>query len=125
MIVAVIAADAGKSLVKRSVTRTRPNVLLDEGRYEVSAGGSGEKPEQSFPSGHMAGSVAFSQALSREYPIAGAACGLGSIALGWGRIAKGAHWPLDIAAGGLIGMGVEWLVNLIFTRPARLLNTRR
>src|SRR4051812_15530709 len=54
MLLSVAAADLGKRLLKGVVTRTRPHVLLDEGRYETEAGGSEEKPEQSFPSGHVA-----------------------------------------------------------------------
>ncbi|MEO7932230.1 MAG: phosphatase PAP2 family protein [Chthoniobacterales bacterium] len=107
LLAAVAAADAGESLTKRLVKRTRPHVLLDEGRYESEEGGSPQKPEQSFPSGHMAGSVAFGRALSRSYPGAGAACGVASLAMGWSRVAKGAHWPLDVAAGMVVGLVAE------------------
>lgn len=100
-------ADLSKSGVKNLVSRTRPNVLMDENRYETGAGGSEEKPEQSFPSGHMAGSVAVARALSRNYPLAGAAAGVAAVAIGVSRIAKGAHWPLDVAAGAVIGLAAE------------------
>src|SRR4051812_3725082 len=40
MLLAVAAADGAKRLAKRAVKRTRPHVLLDEGRYESDAGGS-------------------------------------------------------------------------------------
>ncbi len=58
MMAALGVADLSKRLTKRLVSRTRPHVLLDDGCYESDAGGSDEKPEQSFPSGHMAGSKA-------------------------------------------------------------------
>jgi len=112
----VAAADAGKSLTKRLVKRTRPHVLLDEQRYESEAGASAEKAEQSFPSGHMAGSVAFARALSRNYPAAGAVCGLASLGLGWSRIAKGAHWPLDILGGAAIGLLGEAIASAVLRR---------
>src|SRR3954466_960647 len=40
MLLAVAVADLGKRLLKGLVTRTRPHVLIDEGRYEAEAGGS-------------------------------------------------------------------------------------
>lgn len=100
-------ADLTKRGVKRLVSRTRPHVLLDEKRYETDASGSDQKPEQSFPSGHMAGSVAVARALSRNFPHAGAAAGVAAIAIGFSRIAKGAHWPLDVLGGAIIGLAAE------------------
>ncbi len=107
LLVAVGAADAGKSIIKRFVKRTRPYMLLNEGEYESGAGGAGRKPQQSFPSGHMAGSVAFGRALSRTYPKAGALCAAASVGVGWSRVAKGAHWPLDVLAGAVVGLLAE------------------
>src|SRR5205809_494199 len=83
---AVEAADAGKRLAKRRVRRTRPHVLLDGGRYASDAGGSGRKPEQSFPSGHVAGSLAAARAVSRHYPRAGALAYAATAAVAVGRV---------------------------------------
>ncbi len=119
LLAALGAADATKSLTKSLVKRTRPHVFLDENRYETGAGGSEQKPDQSFPSGHMAGSVAFARALSRTYPKAGALCGLASLILGWSRIAKGAHWPLDVVGGGAIGLLSEAITSRVLPVSAQ------
>jgi membrane-associated phospholipid phosphatase len=115
---AVGAADLAKSGVKRLVKRTRPYVLLDQARYERSAGGSEEKPEQSFPSGHMAAAVGAISALRRVYPgslrYGAPLCAL----LGWSRMAKGAHWPSDVAAGAGIGLAAEGATAWIWRRTA-------
>lgn len=125
MLAAVAAADLAKSAVKRSVSRTRPHVLLDEQRYDTHVGGSDQKSEQSFPSGHMAGTVAAARALSRNFPAAGAAAGLAAIGMGVSRVAKGAHWPLDIVAGAIIGFAAEALsttiVKVIVERCAEII----
>jgi membrane-associated phospholipid phosphatase len=121
MLAAIALADLGKRLAKRLVRRTRPHVLLDEGRYETDTGGSDEKPEQSFPSGHTACTVAAARALSRNFPETAAAAGAATVALAFSRVAKGAHWPLDIVAGAVIGLAAEALTALLFDqcRPRR------
>lgn len=104
---AVFAADLIKSGFKRGLTRSRPHVLLDEGRYERGFGGSSDKPLQSFPSGHVAGAMAAAAAIRRTSPQT-APLGLAACAfLGWSRISKAAHWPLDVLAGALVGLAAE------------------
>ena len=70
MIASLVLATWLKTGLKRLVARTRPNVLLQEGRYEVEPLGPDEGSWHSFPSGHTAGSVALSRAVSRTYPEA-------------------------------------------------------
>jgi hypothetical protein len=119
MLAAIGAADLSKRLAKSLVSRTRPHVLLDDGRYDADAGGSDRKPEQSFPSGHTACSVAAARALSRNYPQAGTATGVAAVAIGVSRIAKGAHWPLDILAGAIVGLAAESISAAIATAVLR------
>ena len=123
MLLAVASADLGKRFLKNKVTRTRPHVLLDEGRYKTEAGGSEAKPEQSFPSGHVACTVAEARAISRHTPGAApwSATGVAIIALA--RVAKGDHWPLDVAAGLVLGLVAEavssGVLRLLGVAPAR------
>lgn len=124
MLAAVGAADLCKRGAKRLVRRTRPHVLLDEGRYAANAGGSDEKPEQSFPSGHTAGAVAAARALSREFPAAGALAGVAAVGIGISRLLQGAHWPLDVAGGAIIGLAAEAASAALLKSTTGALRTR-
>jgi membrane-associated phospholipid phosphatase len=111
MLGAVAAADGGKTLAKHSVSRTRPHVLLEGHNYKAKAGGSEEKSEQSFPSGHVAGCVAAARAIHRAYPEAGHGLTIATLIIAAARLVKGAHWPLDVAAGAVIGWAAEAVTN--------------
>ncbi len=110
MLAAVGIADVTKSTVKRLVKRSRPDHSLDEGNYQFETGGSSEKEHQSFPSGHVAGTVAAAATLSRFYPAATPYTHTAAALISLSRIVKGKHWPLDLAAGVLIGVVSERVV---------------
>jgi membrane-associated phospholipid phosphatase len=129
LLAGVAVADAGKTLTKRLVKRTRPHVLLDEGRYRTGKDGSEDKDEQSFPSGHVAGSVAAARAVTRIFPEATPWPALAAAAIGVTRVLKGSHWPLDVAAGAFIGLAAEavtsFFLELIWgKKPLRSLRRR-
>ena len=119
MLAAIALADVGKRIAKRVVRRTRPHVLLEEGRYDADTGGSDRKPEQSFPSGHTACTVAAARALSRHFPETMAAAGAATAVIGLSRVAEGKHWPLDVAAGAVIGLAAERLSALLYEQCRR------
>ena len=121
MLAAVLLATAVKSAVKRAVTRTRPHVVLDEGHYESDAGGSDDKGEQSFPSGHTADAVAAARAVVRAYPSSaplayGLAAGVAAL-----QPARAKHFPTDVAAGALIGLAAEAVTAFAAARLLRLI----
>jgi len=64
----------------------------------------------SFPSGHSASAAAFAtgvalESVSRSIPVAAAAAGVA-----YGRVHTGVHYPSDVAAGVLFGVGCALLV---------------
>jgi hypothetical protein len=107
MLASFLVATGIKGGLKRLVSRTRPNVLMDEGRYEVRPLGPDEGPWHSFPSGHTAGSVAVARALARAYPEVRVPAYGAAAAVALLQIPRGAHYPSDVAAGVLIGLGAE------------------
>ena len=116
MLAAIAVADVTKRIVKRLVRRTRPKALLEEGDYKADTGGSDNKREQSFPSGHTACTVAAARAFARNIPEGSTAATAAAATLGLSRIAKGEHWPLDVAAGAVIGLVAEAFAALFFDR---------
>jgi len=98
-----------KTALKHLVARTRPNLLLDQGRYEVEPFGQGGGERHSFPSGHTAGSVAVACAFAGVYPEARMVAYSAAAAVALVQIPRGAHYPLDVAAGALVGVAAEAL----------------
>ncbi|MEU0040439.1 phosphatase PAP2 family protein [Streptomyces sp. NPDC006333] len=69
-----------------------------------------DRPDSSsFPSGHTAAAVAFTGAVASAWPLAAAVCAVPAALLAVERVQSGAHYPTDVAAGALIGLGSAWL----------------
>ncbi|MGC0343288.1 phosphatase PAP2 family protein [Streptomyces sp. SLBN-8D4] len=69
-----------------------------------------DRPDSSsFPSGHTAAAVAFTAAVAPTWPAAGALCALPATMVAVERVQSGAHYPSDVAAGAVIGLGGAWL----------------
>lgn len=111
MLVAHSLATAAKTEIKHRIDRTRPNLLAEEGRYEMGAGQSREHDETSFPSGHTAGAVAVAGTFARDYPEhkVAAYAAAGYVALM--QVPRCKHYPSDVGAGALLGLATAWLVN--------------
>lgn len=70
-----------------------------------------ERPDSSsFPSGHTAAAFAFAGAVAPVWPAAGAACGVSAVLVAAQRLHSGAHFPSDVAAGGVIGLAAAALI---------------
>lgn len=103
MVSAHLVATGMKAIVKRSVDRTRPSLLVDENRYESGPGEHNEGDYNSFPSGHTAGAVAVARAVSRAYPQATLPAGLIAAAVALVQIPRCKHYLSDITVGAVIG----------------------
>ncbi|WP_309485319.1 phosphatase PAP2 family protein [Streptomyces sp. WELS2] len=80
-----------------------------------------DRPDSSsFPSGHTAAAVAFAAAVVPRWPLVGALCAVPAAVVAVERVQSGAHYPSDVAAGAVIGLGAAW-----FTRRSPRLPRRR
>jgi membrane-associated phospholipid phosphatase len=104
MLVSFALATAMKTAVKRTVSRTRPNVVLDEGTYAVEPLGPDVGPWHSMPSGHTAGSVAVARALARTCPEAALPAYAAAATIGLAQLPTAHHFATDVAAGAAVGL---------------------
>ncbi|MEO8215982.1 MAG: phosphatase PAP2 family protein [Acidobacteriota bacterium] len=103
MACAGIAGGLGVQVLKIFVDRTRPELWL--GPYSFIASAS-----SSFPSGHTVGAFALAGVLifsSRSFALRVFAL-LAALGIGMSRVVAFRHWPSDVIASGLIGLGVGW-----------------
>ena len=115
MFAAELLATALKTAIKRSVDRTRPKVLVEEGRYEMRPGETATAARstpsrQAIPSGHTA-------AFARDYPEHGVAAYGAAAAVAAIQIPRCKHYPTDLAAGAAIGLLAEAAVTGLIARP--------
>jgi undecaprenyl-diphosphatase len=96
---ATIGATILSQGLKRSLTRARPDVAI--AGFEPLA----ENPDRfSFPSGHSAAAFAVAVAFAGEPGGVGPLALLLATGIGLSRVYLGAHYPLDVAAGGALGV---------------------
>lgn len=106
MLGAHAAATGMKTLVKRSVDRTRPDHALKTG-YRAEAGNSEAHELSSFPSGHTAGAVAVAEAVARELPVLAPPMRLLALAVALVQLPRAKHFVSDVVAGAAIGWAGE------------------
>lgn len=116
MLVAHWLGIRAKNAVKGAVDRTRPQMLIEEGRYEAGKGEREDKAFSSFPSGHTVGALALARAIMRDYPEHAAAGYATTVAAAVARIAKCDHFASDTLAGAVIGYAAEETASAVLDR---------
>ncbi|MCQ9178119.1 phosphatase PAP2 family protein [Streptomyces sp. IBSBF 2953] len=98
-----VAQFAANALCKQLADRPRPpKEWIPHDEVE-------DRPDSSsFPSGHTAAAVAFTAAVAPSLPVAGALCAIPAALVAVERVQSGAHYPTDVAAGAVIGLGSAW-----------------
>jgi membrane-associated phospholipid phosphatase len=116
LVVGALLAGALSRGFKVWVPLPRPAAVLDASQITIIGA---RLTSHSFPSGHTVSAFSFVVAWLallgwwRALPIVAIA-----VLVGFSRIAVGAHWPVDVLAGGLIGLAGGWL-GLRLTRKFR------
>ncbi len=102
--VSVIVAFTVSELIKYATAVPRPFVA---GEFEPLISLSPRDFYGSFPSGHATFMGALAMALFFRDKAAGAVAFTAGLLVGWGRVLVGIHYPLDIAAGLVLGAVVS------------------
>lgn len=104
---AVVGSGILVQIIKHLVGRARPRMTLPPWEH---IGPSFDSDLHSFPSGHTTTSFALAAVLASRFPrqawIFYTVAGL----VGLGRVVGGSHYPSDVLAGALLGLGVGWIL---------------
>jgi undecaprenyl-diphosphatase len=93
---AVVLAELSTDLLKFAIPRARPDVHALVARPHT----------HSFPSGHAAIAFASATVLGAAVPRARPLLYVLAALVAWSRVYVGVHFPLDVAAGALLGVGL-------------------
>ncbi len=105
---ACLLATTASQLVKRTASRPRPDPQV------LGFSALTEHPDRfSFPSGHTTAAFAVAVALTGEGQFLGPAAMALATGIGLSRVYLGAHYPLDVAAGAVLGSAAGLLARLI------------
>ena len=108
----VIVADAiGTHVFKLVFARTRPCIALEGVRLLVGCVNS-----PSFPSNHAVNTSALATLAALSRPRLWLPAAAMAMLVGYSRVYTGAHYPLDVVAGGVLGMAVALTLSAVMSR---------
>lgn len=126
MLLAHALATGGKTVLKRTIDRTRPRRALADGEHRAEKNsGARDTDLNSFPSGHTAGAVAVAQAVSAEVPALAVPARGAATAVGATQLPYGKHYVSDVLAGAAIGWLSEKLAAWIIAGGERAIRVTR
>lgn len=101
VVAVILATSAANHVLKRTVRRRRPPLVIEGLDLVVALPRDG-----SMPSGHTARAFAVATVVASGRPDAARALAGAAAILGWSRVRLGVHWPSDVAVGAVMGVAV-------------------
>ena len=120
MMAAHVLANMIKRAIKNRVRRTRPNVMIDKQSYHFEADEGQGGDEASFPSGHTAGAVAVATAMACNLPRTSVPVLTVAAVVAGIQVPRAKHYPIDVAAGAILGLASALIVRAVAARAGRL-----
>jgi undecaprenyl-diphosphatase len=103
--------------IKYLVDRSRPCVDVTFGARTLPGYGCVTEPDPSLPSGHASRAFALAGLVFFRFRWrAGSPAIVFASLVGLSRVYLGLHWPSDILAGAIVGLGIAALVELVSRR---------
>ena len=110
VVVSVLHFSITEGLIKHLLTRFFPKRRRPYITYSDSIKPIGKKfSDASFPSSHMATTVAMLVVLVSFYPSLFWLAGLMIVGMAFSRLHNGMHYPSDVLVGSLLGFGYGWV----------------
>lgn len=97
------------AIIKSIALAPRPQILLENINVLVKYTGY-----DSIPSGHATFFAALATIIFLYHRKVGIYFGIGALLIGLSRIIAGIHFPIDILAGYILGMGISFLIYELF-----------
>lgn len=94
--------------LKRLARRSRPSVAVPGFHARIH-----EPDDFSFPSGHTAVAFAVACALAGQGSVLATSCFILALGISVSRVYLGAHYPLDVLAGAVLGVGSGFVARAI------------
>lgn len=118
--VAILAGGATRAATLEAALVLVPVNLVVEGlkraTFRARPDGEHRRSNASFPSSHAANAFAVAAVIARRWRRSGVVALLLAAVVGWSRLYLNRHWPSDVLAGAVLGVGLALLTLLAWRR---------